>query len=187
MSLALMREIVIQGSLEASSPDLNNLELYPFAHSSDRSPMLFEVEFINEDSHFIYSFEVMTKLFDKEKRQITSEQLWIKNNKGMIQIFERDLQRVAIKRDKKVLSLIQYDEKLLTEFENKINKNLDQAELFLTHAFKTVVSSEIADKVIDFFKNKLMVVSDFTLKRANLTFSIADMPDKDFLAWNKTL
>lgn len=187
MSLALMREIVLQGSLEASSPDLNNLELYPFAHSSDRNPMLFEVEFINQDSHFLYSFEVMTKLFDKEKRQITSEQLWIKNNKGMIQIFERDLQRVAIKRDKKVLSLIQYDEKLLTEFENKINKNLDQAELFLTHAFKTVVSSEIADKVIDFFKNKLMVVSDFTLKKANLTFSIADMPDKDFLAWNKTL
>lgn len=187
MSLALMREIVLQGSLEASSPDLNNLELYPFAHSSDRNPMLFEVEFINEDSHFLYSFEVMTKLFDKEKRQITSEQLWIKNSKVMIQIFERNLQRVAIKRDKKVLSLIQYDEKLLSEFENKINKNLDPAELFLTHAFKTVISSEIADKVIDFFKNKLMVVSDFTLKKANLTFSITDMPDKDFLAWNKTL
>jgi AAA15 family ATPase/GTPase len=187
MSLALMREIVLQGSLEASSLDLNNLELYPFAHSSEQNPMLFEVEFTNEGSHFLYSFEVMTKLFDKEKRQIISEQLWINSNKGMIQIFERDLQRVAIKRDKKVLSLIQYNEKLLGEFENKINKNLDPAELFLTHAFKSVVSSEIADKVIDFFKNKLIVVSDFTLKKANLAFSATDMPDKDFLAWNKTL
>jgi len=187
MSLALMREIVLQGSLEASSPDLNNLELYPFAHSPKQNPMLFEVEFSNEGSHFLYSFEVMTKLFDKGKRQITSEQLWIDSNKGMIQIFERDLQKVTIKRDKKVLSLIQYNEKLLAEFENKINKNLDPAELFLTHAFKTVVSSEIADKVIDFFKNKLIVVSDFTLKKANLTFSATDMPDKDFLAWNKTL
>lgn len=187
MSLALMREIVLQGSLEASSPDLSNMELYPFAHGSEQKPMLFEVEFTNEGSRFLYSFEVLTKLFEKEKRQIISEQLWMNSSKETIQIFERSLQRVTIKREKKVLSLIQYNEKLLAEFENKINKNLDPAELFLTHAFKTVISSEIADKVIDFFKNKLIVVSDFTLKKTNLTFSAADMPDKDFLAWNKTL
>lgn len=187
MSLALMREIVLQGSLEALSPDLNNMELYPFAHSSEQKPMLFEVEFTNEESRFLYSFEVLTKPFDKEKRQVISEQLWINSNKALIQIFERNLERVTINRDKKVLSLIQYDEKLLREFENKINKNLDSAELFLTHAFKTVISNDIADKVIDFFKNKLIVVSDFTLKKTNLTFSATDMPDKDFLAWNKTL
>ena len=187
MSLAIMREIIMQGSLEAMSPDLNNLELYPFAHSLEQKPMLFEVEFTNGGFHFLYSFEVLTKLFYKEKRQIVSERLWINRNKSLIQIFERNQQRVAIKRDKKVLSLIQYDERLLAEFENKINKNLDPAELFLPRAFKTVVSSDIADKVIDFFKNKLIVVSDFTLKRTNLTFSVADMPDKDFLAWNKTL
>jgi len=49
------------------------------------------------------------------------------------------------------------------------------------YAFKTVISSEITDKVIGFFKSKLVVVSDFTLKKTNLTFSEADMPDKDFL------
>lgn len=187
MSLALMREIVLQGSLEAPSPNLSNLELYPFAHSSGQEPMLFQVEFTNEGSHFLYSFEVVAKVFDKKRRQIVSEELWINSNKELIQIFDRSLQQVEIKRDKKVLSLIQYSEKLLTEFENKINKNLDPAELFLIHAFKTVISSEIADKVIDFIKNKLIVVSDFTLKKANLTFSATDMPEKDFLAWNKTL
>lgn len=187
MSLALMSEIVLQGSLEALSPDLNNMELYPFAHSSEQKPMLFEVEFTNEDSRFLYSFEVLTKPFDKVKRQVISEHLWINSNKTLIRIFERSLERVAINRDKKVLSLIQYDEKLLGEFENKINKNLDPVELFLTHAFKTVISNEIADKVIDFFKNKLIVVSDFTLKKTNLTFFATDMPDKDFLAWNKIL
>jgi AAA15 family ATPase/GTPase len=187
MSLALMREIVLQGSLETLSSDLNNVELYPFAHSSEQKPMLFEVEFTNENSRILYSFEVLIKPFDKEKRQVISEQLWINSNKALIQIFERSLERVAINRDKKVLSLIQYDEKLLREFENKINKNLDSAELFLTHAFKTVISNDIADKVIDFFKNRLIVVSDFTLKKTNLTFSATDMPDKDFLVWNKTL
>ena len=187
MSLALMREIVLKGSLKALSPDLNNLELYPFAHSSEQKPMLFELEFINKDSHFIYFFEVLTKSFDKDKRQIVAEQLWIKKNRTLIQIFERGLRQVEIKKDKKVLSIIQYDEKLLIEIENKINKNLDPTELFLTHAFKTVVSSEIADKVIDYFQNKLIVVSDFTLKKTNITFSTTDMPDKSFFAWNKTL
>lgn len=187
MSLALMREIVLQGSLEASSPDLSNLELYPFAYSSLQEPMLFQIEFTNGGRRFLYSFEVMAKLFEKDKRQIVSEQLWISSGKELIHIFERSLQHVAVKRDKKVLSLIQYNEKLLKEFESKINKNLDSAELFLTHAFKTVISSEIADNVIDFFKNKLIVVSDFTLKKANLTFSATDMPEKDFMVWNKIL
>ncbi len=177
----------MQGSLDTPSPALSNMELYPFAHTSEHNPMLFEVEFVNEGNRLRYSFEVLTRLFDKEKRQIVSEQLWMNSGKELIQIFERGLQRVEIKREKKVLSLIQYSEKLLAEFESKINKNLDPAELFLTHAFKTLISSEIADKVIDFFKSKLIVVSDFTLKKTNLTFSAADMPDKDFLAWNRTL
>lgn len=187
MSLALMREIVLQGSVEASSPDLNNIELYPFAYGSENGPILFHVEFTNGGRRFLYSFEVMARLFEKDKRQIVSEQLWISSGKELIQIFERSLQHVAVKRDKKVLSLIQYNEKLLKEFESKINKNLDSAELFLTHAFKTVISSEIADGVIDFFKNKLVVVSDFTLKKLNLTFSASEMPEKDFMVWNKIL
>ncbi len=187
MSLALMREIVLQGSIEASSPDLSNMELYPFAYGSEREPILFQVEFTNEGRRFLYSFEVMAKLFEKDKRQIVSERLWINSGKELIQIFERNSQRVAVKRDRKVLSLIQYNERLLSEFENKINKNLGPVELFLTNAFKTVISSEIADNVIDFFKTKLVVVSDFTLKKLNLTFSSSDMPEKDFVVWNKML
>ncbi|ABR46470.1 abortive infection protein, putative [Alkaliphilus metalliredigens QYMF] len=41
--------------------------------------------------------------------------------------------------------------------------------------------------VLDFFKEELIVVSDFTLKKTNLTFSLEDSPKKDFLAWNKIL
>jgi len=73
-----------------------------------------------------------------------------------MQIFERDLQRITINKDKRILSLIQYNENLLKEFENKINKNLDPTQLFLTHAFKTIVSNEIADKIIDFFKTSCL-------------------------------
>jgi len=187
MSLALMREIVLLGSIEASSEDLKNLEIYPFAHSPEQNPMLFETEFINKGEQFRYSFEVMAKLSGKSKRQIKSEQLWINSDKGMIRIFERDLKRVAINRDKKILSRIKYSERLLGEFEEKINKNLVPTKLFLTQSFETLISSEIADKVIDFFKNRLIVVSDFTLKKLNLIFSAVEMQGRDFLAWNEIL
>ena len=184
MSLALMKEIVMQGSLEGSSPVLQHLELYPFIHCQEQSPMFFEIEFTNGGSHFLFSFEVMAERLKKGKRQIISEQLWIGNNKKIIQIYKRDKDRVIMKRDKKVLSLINYDVKLLNQFEEKINENLSPTKLFLSNAFKTVISSEIADKVIDFFSNKLLVVSDFTLKKMNLSLSGSDIPDKDSLLVN---
>lgn len=90
-------------------------------------------------------------------------------------------------KNTKALELIQFNEKLLCEVEKKINSNLNKSELFLTRAFKSIISSELAEAVLDFFENKLIVVSDFTLKKTNLTFSVKDMPQKDFLAWNKIL
>jgi len=57
--------------------------------------MLFEIEFINQGVHFLYSFEVMTKSFEKGNRRIVSEMLWINHNNKMMQIFERDLQRIT--------------------------------------------------------------------------------------------
>jgi AAA15 family ATPase/GTPase len=187
MSLSVMRDIILQGSVDAISPDLNNLELYPFAHSTDQMPMMFEVEFTNAGSHFIYSFEIMVSRFQKGNRQIISEKLYILHNKSQLQLFQRNDSKVEFSKDKKALSIIQYTDKLLQEFEAKINKNLSPTELLLPRAFKTVISNEIAEKVIDFFKNKLLVVSDFTLKKTNLTFSSAEKSDKDFMLWNNTL
>ena len=41
--------------------------------------------------------------------------------------------------------------------------------------------------VLDFFREKLLVVSDFTLMKTNLTFSLEDLPNKDYFVWNKIL
>ena len=87
-------------------------------------------------------------------------------------------------KDKKALEIMNFKASLLEEFEKKINSNLDKSDLFLSNAFKSTISNEIAEVVLDFFKNKLFVVSDFTLKKANLTFSFKEMPEKDFLIWN---
>lgn len=188
MSLAVMKEIVLSGSLESNNPDLNNLEFYPFAHDEENRPMLFETEFTNNGKHVIYNFEIKCQPFQKGKRKIISENLLIVKNKDeKIKIFERNEGKVSIKKNKQALSYIKFDKELLDEIEKKINKNLDASELFLSRAFKSIISNDLAELVISFFRNKLVVVSDFTLKKTNLTFSIEDMPEKNFFLWNKIL
>jgi len=187
MSLAIMREIVLTGSLESNLPDLNNLELYPFAHNSEKKPMMFQIEFINKGYHLLYGFEVSCELFKKGSREIASEQLYVVSKNKYIKLFERNKDQVSLMKDKKALEIMHFQANLLGEFERKINFNLDKSELFLSRAFKSTISNEIAEVVLDFFRNKLFVVSDFTLKKANLTFSFREMPEKDFLIWNKII
>ena len=189
MSLAVMKEIIISGSLEYNIADLNNLELYPFAYSDTESPMSFEIEFKNNGYHFIYGFEIFCKLFKKGlERRILSENLSVVIGKSkIVKLFERDNDKVSIMKDKKALDVIRFNGKLLDEFEKKINANLDKSELFLSRGFKSLISNELAEAVLDFFRNKLVVVSDFTLKKTNLIFSVKDKPQKDFFAWNKIL
>jgi len=141
MSLAVMKDIVLSGSLEANIPNLKNLELYPFAYQESEKPMKFEIDFIYGGKRLEFGFEVEVSTFKKETRRIVSEFLTY----------------------------------------------IDKSELFLSRAFKSTISNELADMVLDFFKDELVVVSDFTLKKTNLTFSLEDSPKKDFFAWNKIL
>lgn len=188
MSLAVMREIVLSGSVEDNSSDLNNLELYPFAHNDKDFPMEFEIDFIHEGHRIEYAFEISISKFIKGKRKIISEKLSMINKSGTkTSVFKRNNNKVKIMKDKKALRLIKFDEKLLKQFEKKINENIDSAELFLSRAFKSTINNDIAELVLDFFKDKLLVVSDFTLKKPNITFSFGEKPKKDFLAWNDIL
>lgn len=188
MSLAVMKDIVLSGSVEGNSSNLNNLELYPFAHNDSDAPMKFEIDFIHQDQRMEYSFEVGLKKFKKGSREILSEQFsLIDKAEAKTLIFERKDNVIKIMKDKKALKLIEFDEKLLKEFEKKINENIDPSELFLSRAFKSTINNDLAEVVLDFFKDKLVVVSDFTLKKTNLTFSFGDKPKKDFFAWNKVL
>ncbi len=188
MSLAVMKDIVLSGSLEANLPNLKNLELYPFAYQETEKPMKFEVDFVYGGKRLEFGFEIEVSTFKKETRIIVSEFLaYIDKSEQKTLIYTRDKDKIQINKEKKALSLIEFDEKLLKEFEKKINENIDETELFLSRAFKSTISNELADMVLDFFKEELVVVSDFTLKKTNLTFSLEDSPKKDFFAWNKIL
>lgn len=188
MSLSLMREIVLQGGIDASTSELNELEIYPFAYDSTRKLMDFGIEFENGGKRFKYALLIEVVPFNnKGKRKIVSEVLAMSNEKTLVPLFMRDESEVGIQRSKPALDMLGGNERLLGEFEERINKNLDPTRLFLTNAFKSIVSSEIADAIIDFFRSKLVVVSDFMLKSTNLMFSMEELPDKDFVAWNRIL
>ena len=188
MSLAVMKDIVLSGSLESNIPNLKNLELYPFAYQKSEKPMSFEIDFIYGGRRLEFGFEVQVSTFKKETRSIVSEFLTYIDKSGQkTNIYTREQNKIKISKDKKALSIIEFDEKLLKQFEKKINENIDETELFLSRAFKSTISNELADMVLDFFKEELVVVSDFTLKKTNLTFSLEDSPKKDFFAWNKIL
>ncbi|NDL67895.1 AAA family ATPase [Anaerotalea alkaliphila] len=188
MSLAVMKDIVLSGSLEANISNLKNLELYPFAYQESEKPMSFEIDFIYGGKRLEFGFEVEVSTFKKDTRRIVSEFLtYIDKSDQKTNIYTREKDKIQINKDKKALNIIEFDEKLLKQFEKKINENIDESELFLSRAFKSTISNELADMVLDFFKEKLVVVSDFTLKKTNLTFSLEDSPKKDFFAWNKIL
>lgn len=188
MSLAVMKDIVLSGSLEANVANLKNLELYPFAYQESEKPISFEIDFIYGGKRFEFGFEVEVSTFKKETRRIVSEFLtYIDKSDHKTNIYTREKDKIKISKEKKALSIIEFDEKLLKQFEKKINENIDESELFLSRAFKSTISNELADMVLDFFKEELVVVSDFTLKKTNLTFSLEDSPKKDFFAWNKIL
>jgi AAA15 family ATPase/GTPase len=108
MSLALMREIILSGSLKTNVPGINNLELYPFAHNGENRPITFEIEFKNNGHHLLYGFEVFCTLFEKSSRRITREALYVaKSKNNRIKLFERDKNKVTIMKDKKALNEMQ--------------------------------------------------------------------------------
>ncbi|MDX9917197.1 MAG: ATP-binding protein [Gudongella sp.] len=188
MSLEVLQEIVLSGSLVAGSPILNNLELYPFIHQNEKQPMEFSIEFIHNGKHLLYSLGILVESLRKANREIVFESLELFDSKGKsIELFNRSNNKVKISRNKKALREMKFQEQLLDEFEKKLNQNLDVAELFLSRGFKNIISNELAEIILDFFKNKLIVVSDFSLRRAEISYFDKSTDKDDYLVWNDFL
>ncbi len=173
MSLAVLRDIVIAGSLNASMGNLNNLELYPFIHSNDKNPMTFDIDFLSDGQRFKYKLGIEVECLRKGERKVIFEELYYVEKSGReINLFKRAAGDVFINKNRKALKLLLVKLKFVELIEEKLKQNLDSSELFLSRGFKSVVSDEIADVVIDFFKLRLVVVTDFTLKSASLLFDL---------------
>lgn len=188
MSLNVLRAMVISGSLTAKSWDLTNLELYPYIHDNKTRPMTFEIEFIHRGKRFEYKLHILVSTLKKSSRKIVYESLsYIEGTKQPLELFLRSFDRVELNKAKRALDLLQSDADTLELFQKRLSENLDAESLFLSSGFKSIISDEVADDVLDFFKSKLVVISDFTLKTANLSFDLSGALDSETLIKSEEL
>jgi len=186
-SLKTFREIVIAGSIANNIPTLSNLELCPFVHDENQSPVFFAIDFTNKGKRFYYELQIKVGRLKKENRSIHYESLSVVQNKKQIPIFTRSENDVQISKEAKVLGFLNMEELLIKSLEDKLNDNLDSLELFLSRGFKNTISSDIANIVIDFFSQKLFVVKDFTQQSFNLRIQSEQEMGKNFALWNSLL
>jgi len=186
-SLSTLRSIVLSGSISTNVQELNNLELCPFAHNPEESPITFKIDFTNNNLRFVYELSIQVKRFERDGRSITHEKLDIISSKTSITLFSRDENSIWISTEKKALELLQLDASFVSEISDKLNNNLDSVELFLSRGFKSIINSAIADAVIDFFAYKVYTVTDFTLKSAAVKITSDDSIKENFSIWNNLL
>lgn len=190
LAMEIMQEIVRSGSIDSNQSALQYLELYPFAYGDENMPMGFEMEFVSGDNHFVYGFELAMIPARRNTREIVSEFLSIISNnqaKTKIPVYSRKGQQVEINTSSKVLKLINIEKKLLNLLLKRINQNVDSSELFLSRGFKSTISSDLADSVLDFFENQLVVVRDFSLMKTKISFQSDDNRADIVYLWNKLL
>ena len=186
-SLQIFREIVVAGSIAHNVSALSNLELCPFLHDDNKSPIFFAIDFTNKGKRFYYELQIKVGKLKKGERAIHYEMLSVVQNKKRIPIFTRKNDSVQISTEAKILDLLSIDESFIKNLENKLNDNLDTLELFLSRGFKSIISSDIADIVIDFFSHKLFAVKDFTQQSFNLRIQSEEEIGKNFSIWNNLL
>lgn len=166
LALDFLKQIVENGSIRIQKENYltGMMELFPFIHDYQKykEPIRFEITYLMEEMEFVYGIAIETnwgKNKSETTRTIVGEYLKV-NQKD---IFARDRERIILAKDKKAIKFYQGkpSEKLLDTLEQQINANLDSAALFLTGAFKSVVNSELANKAIRWFSEKLIPIRGF--------------------------
>ena len=194
LSFAIMSDLVLSGNVKSGSQNLINLELCPFIHGdTGDAPMKFELDFIHNATRYKYGFSINVSSIKRTERAIISEALYVitaKNpNRNFKPIFIRDSKSVTISRDNSVLSFIGCDKKSLELMEKQLNENLDSEHFFLSGGFKSVVSKKIADEVLAFFQDRLVVFTDFSVEfsKINIKGEFNGIKGAKLVLWNEAL
>lgn len=142
------RAIVLRGSIRnaeeksPSNPASAALELIPNNKLEKVQPVEFSVEFTEEGDQIEYSLVIdLGRFLDSDyERKIVKEELTVNEKK----VFSRT---DDLSIDYRVASL-----------KSIALNSLDREELFLTNGFKLLFSRAFAEKIMNWFANKLMVV-----------------------------
>lgn len=165
-AMDVFRAIVLRGNIrnseEKSSPNpaAVALELIPNNNEAEGKPVLFAVEFYEEEGEdqfrILYELEMDlgTFLDEKYSRKIVSETLFVNGEP----IFQRadDLHIGTMKTIKAYLSDAM--EKNVESVREIAENSLVQDELFLTNGFRLIFSQKFTKLIVDWFTNKFMII-----------------------------
>lgn len=189
LSLKILKKIIISGSVSYSDEDLKFLELYPFIHEKENRPISFEIEFINNNVRCLYALKIDVDKYNRNgERYISKEELYLKSNSKNTLIYSRTKDSINISTERSALRYMNSSRNFILEIQQKLTKNMDKSVLFLTSGFKSTINSELADCVISFFSDKLVIIDNFAVMSSpSIQFKSKQNIDKDFILWNKVL
>lgn len=183
-SMDVLCSIISTGNLSANV--LQALGICPFLHDDEENPIHYCIDFINNETRFKYTLDVYAKKISSIGCIVNEELAIVDKNKQPIVLYKRSPNKVSISKTERALDLLKTDKKFITNIERKLNDNLDNKSLFLTGGFKNIISSQIADIVIDFFSEKFLIVNNFDFGRLTLEFK--NMPQSNSVKiWNEIL
>ncbi|MCD8027285.1 MAG: ATP-binding protein [Erysipelotrichaceae bacterium] len=177
-AMEVMKCIILRGDIRnatnATSPNIstNKLELIPNISCKESIPTSFYIKFIENNLLIEYEIDIDLGLFMQEdyQRKILKEKLKI-NEKD---IFERseDIVFNNLKIiDQYMINGFKENEKSLQLL---ANNNLNSEELFLTNGFKMLFSSKLTNIILDWFKNKFLVIFRANEVEVHQTLSSSD-------------
>jgi hypothetical protein len=158
-----MRSIVLQGNIRNSeekgqSPNqaATSLELIPNNTLTERKPVEFYIDFMEDRNRIQYAMHMDIGLFleTNYSRKIEMEKLTVNG----IDVFERG-EKLTINYSKKLEDFYQSGiADNMAGIYGIAQNSLDQEELFLMNGFKLMISRKLAELIQNWFANKFMVI-----------------------------
>jgi AAA15 family ATPase/GTPase len=181
LAMLTFRAIVASGSVSSSaSQAMSSLELFPFVHDNNADPIFFEAEFITGLDHFIYSLAVSVEsLKQNGKRCILEEKLQKVFPSGATVLFHRTKNDIEVGSNEKALKILDYGDnpEYLRGLVSSVVQNMDEQTLFLTGGFRSTIRKAVADKVIEYFSNKVLTVTKIT----DVLFGDVEFAEEDYM------
>ena len=173
-----LKNIVHRGSIKngMTSPLSPNiaayvLEFIPYRLNKEAKPVEFAIKFAHAGILFDYSLKMNIGAFLQSdcKRSVQEEQLCINNSK----IYTRTRNNIEFGKFNAIKDNLNDGTKENDEQIIKIAVNsLRDEDLFLNNGFKSIFSAKIAEMIIDWFDNNLMVIYNADIARVRESFNM---------------
>ncbi|MBQ4098622.1 MAG: AAA family ATPase [Clostridia bacterium] len=151
LALAFMRELVISGNLK--NQRCIPVELIPCFCDSKSKTIDLAIEFIHNNYVFNYKIQIgNVKFLSDESNPIIERESLIVNEQTVFERKNKEVSFLAFSKDE--------DFEALNVIKEKATSSLLNDELFLTNGYKTLIDTTIYSTILNWFKEKLIIVKN---------------------------